>query len=482
MKIWMISPEVTPLVKVGGLADVVGALSVQLAKEGHDVRIVCPRYSRIQWQPDWIQGRDPLVVRVGDADEHAGVWQTTLPGGNVTVYLIEHWGYYGRGEVYADANGGYSDNDRRFTFFSRASIDLLYYLNWFPDVVHCHDWTSGLVPVYLNTTERYTQLGKCSSVYTIHNLEHQGIFGRWVLDYARLPQSLFRPDGLESLGACNLMKGALYHARKLTTVSPTYAREIQEPAEGCGLHHVLRFKAGDLVGILNGIDVEEWNPQKDPLIAAPYSANDFRGKDQCKSALQKEMGLTQDPSVPLFGVVSRLYAQKGLDLLLASSRRVLDTMNIQLVLLGAGDGELQAQFQQLARDYPGRVSVYIGFNNALAHQIEAGSDFFLMPSRFEPCGLNQMYSQRYGTLPIVRETGGLLDTVDQYVEGTGKGSGFRFQDATADALYDVIGWACSTYYDRPQEFFQMRRNAMAKDFSWRSSAAMYEQVYQWSMQ
>lgn len=476
----MIAPEVTPLIKVGGLADVVGALSVQLAKRGHDVRIVCPRYSRIQWDESWQQGNAPLLVRVGHQDEKAGVWQTKLPGSEVPVYLIEHWEYFGRPEVYADANGGYSDNDRRFTFFSRAAVDLLYYLNWFPDVIHCHDWTAGLVPAYLNTTERFSPLEKAGSVYTIHNLEHQGVFDRWLLNYARLPQSLFRSDGLEALGHCNLMKGGIYHAHKITTVSPTYAREIQEPELGCGLHHVLRFKAADLVGILNGIDVEEWNPEKDPLIPATFSAEDFTGKAICKAELQREFGLVVEPNIPLYGVVSRLYSQKGLDLLLDIGRWLLDTMRIQIVLLGAGDADLQRRFLELAQQYPDRVGVHIGFNNGLAHRIEAGSDFFLMPSRFEPCGLNQMYSQRYGTLPIVRETGGLIDTVDQYEEGKGKGTGFRFKDATAEALYYTIGWSCATYYDRHEEFLQLRRNAMTKDFSWGNSAAIYEQVYRWT--
>lgn len=476
----MITPEVTPLIKVGGLADVVGSLSAQLSKQGHDVRIVCPRYSRIQTDESWQQGNAPLPVRVGERDELAGVWQAKLPGTEVTVYLIEHWGYFGRAEVYAEPSGGYADNDRRFTFFARAAIDLLYYLNWFPDVIHCHDWTTALVPAYLNTTERYSPLENTGSVYTIHNLEHQGIFDRWLLDYARLPQSLFRSDGLEALGRCNLMKGGIYHSRKITTVSPTYAREIQEPEMGCGLNHVLRFKAADLVGILNGIDVEEWNPGNDPWIAAPFSAEDFKGKAICKEALQREFGLSVDPGIPVYGVVSRLYAQKGLDLLLDIGRWLLDSMRIQIVLLGAGDAGLQERFLELASQYPDRVGVYIGFNNRLAHQIEAGSDFFLMPSRFEPCGLNQMYSQRYGTLPIVRETGGLLDTVDQYEEGTGKGSGFRFREATSEALYYTIGWSCATYYDRHEEFLQLRRNAMGKDFSWSHSAQIYEKVYQWT--
>lgn len=480
LKVLFVTPEVDPFVKVGGLADMAGALPKELAALGHDVRIVCPAYSRVQVIGDWTPRAEPLGVDVGDAAQWARTWQTMLPGARVPVYLIEHEHYFGRPAVYGGAEGSYGDNDYRFIFFSRAALTLCQQLDWIPDVVHCHDWTTGLVPVFLNTTLRGTPLGRVASVFTIHNLEHQGYCAPRAVAFARLPWSEFRADSLESYGQVNLMKAGLYHSTKLTSVSPTYAEEIRTPAGGFGLDDVLRLRGADLVGILNGID-ESWNPATDPSLPARYTRDDLAGKARCKAALQERLRLTVDPRVPLLGIVSRLVWQKGLDLLAEALPHVLDRMHLQIAVLGSGDPGLEHAFRTAAAQYPGRVGVHLGFDAGLARLIQAGSDCFLMPSRSEPCGLTQMYAMRYGTPPIVRATGGLIDTVEPYIEGAGRGTGFRFEDATPLALYNTIGWACATYYDRPDEFRELQRQGMARDFSWRPSAERYVDVYRWAV-
>jgi len=334
--------------------------------------------------------------------------------------------------------------------------------------------------VYLNTTERNGPLGGTASVLTIHNLGHQGIFAPSLVGDAGLPAWVFRPDGLESVGMVNFLKGAIYHATKVTTVSPTYAREILTPEGGCGLHHALRVRSPDLIGVVNGIDTEEWNPASNASIPSPFDAGHLGAKAPNKEALQQAFGLEVDPGVPLLGVVSRLYAQKGLDLLLRAIERVIGERRVQLAILGTGEAWLEEAFRAAAHRHPGLVSIQTTFSDETAHLVYAGADFLVMPSRFEPCGLSQMYAMRYGTLPIVRETGGLADTVEQYIEGEGIGTGFRFRHATAEALFDTMGWACATYYDRPEELTKLRSNAMRKDFTWDRSAGVYEDIYGWA--
>ncbi|HEX2100518.1 MAG TPA: glycogen synthase GlgA [Candidatus Synoicihabitans sp.] len=480
LQVLFVSPEVEPFVKVGGLADMVGALPKELAALGHDVRIVCPAYGSVKVIGDWHARPEPLGVDVGVSAHWERTWETVLPGTHVPVYLLEHEEFFDRPEVYAGPWGSHVDNDLRFTFLSRGALTLCQQLGWIPDVIHCHDWTTGFVPVYLNTTLRDTALGNTATVFTIHNLEHQGYSDPRALSFARLPWSEFRPDSLESMGQVNLMKAGLYHATKLTTVSPTYSQEIKTAEGGYGLDQVLRYRAADLIGIVNGIDAS-WDPATDASLPARYHAADLSGKWRCKAALQEHLGLHVDPNVPIFGVVSRLATQKGLDLLAEALPHVLERMQVQVVLLGSGDPGLEHAFRSEARLYSGRLGVHLGFDPALARLIQAGSDFFVMPSRAEPCGLTQMYAMRYGTPPIVRATGGLVDTVEQFVEGTGRGTGFHFDDATAPALYNTIGWACATYYDRPDELLQLRRNGMARDFSWRPSALRYVDVYRWAV-
>lgn len=482
MKILMVSPEVAPFSKVGGLGDMVGSLAKALARLGHDVRVVTPLYGCVRPSLERRERLSALEVRLGGGHtEGARVWEEPLsPGDTARVYFLEHWGYFGRPEIYAGPWGAHADNSERFTFLSRAALDVCHALQWYPDVVHCHDWTTGFVPVYLNTVDRDTPLGKAASVMTVHNLQHQGIFGRETFGFSGLPWDTFRPDGIEALGNVNMLKGALYHATKITTVSPNYAREIQTGEYGCGLDDVLRFRAGDLVGVVNGIDTEVWNPYRDRSLPLRYHADELEGKNVCKEFLQSHFDLTSDATVPVFAAVARLYDQKGLDLLADIVPALVKDMRLQLVVLGAGDGALENRFRELAAFYPRRVGVHIGYDEALSHLVEAGADFFLMPSRFEPCGLNQMYSMAYGTPPIVRATGGLVDTVEQYQEGQGKGTGFLFEEPSAAALYYTIGWANSTYYDRKDDYVALRKNGMRKDFSWANSARTYEKVYGWA--
>jgi starch synthase len=482
LKVLFVTPEVEPFVKVGGLADMVGALPKELAALGHDVRIVCPAYGSLRVQGEWSPRPDPLGVEVGEFTRWARTWETTLPGSTVPVYFLEHDAFFARPEVYTGPWGAHGDNDQRFIFLCRGALTLCQQMEWIPDVAHCHDWTTGFVPVMLNTTLRGTPLGRTASVYTIHNLEYQGYADRNAVAFARIPWSEFRADSLESVGAVNMTKAGLYHATKLTTVSPTYAEEIRSPDGGCGLAEVLTFRGADLVGILNGIDTVSWDPARDRHLPARYSATDLSGKAVCKAALQARLDLQVDSHVLLIGIVSRLASQKGLDLLADVLPRALDHMHVQFAVLGSGDAGLEQVFRRLAALYPGRVGVHIGFDGGLARLIQAGSDVFAMPSRAEPCGLTQMYAMRYGTPPLVRATGGLIDTVEQYVQGADQGTGFRFNDATDQALYDTIGWACATYYDRPAEFKAMRLRGMAKDFSWRASAERYVNLYRWAVE
>jgi starch synthase len=480
-KILMVAPETAPFIKVGGLADVVGALAKALDASGHDVRIVMPKYAGLRHIENATLDSRPLVVKLGGHEAYCRIWNCKLPRSEVQCYLLEHNEYFDAPTVYVGPSGSQDDNAQRFTFLSRAAIDLCYHLDWIPDVLHCHDWTTGLTPIYLNTTEVDKPMGRVASLMTLHNMESQGWFHRQLVHFAGLPQSVYRADCLESMGETNMLKGGIYHATKVTTVSPTYAREIQKPEGGAGLHHVLQYRSADLVGVINGIDEDEWNPKTDELLPSRFHARSLKGKAICKADLQKYYGLEVRMELPLFVVVSRLVKQKGLDLLAAISDRLMADMQIQIAVLGTGDPGLEYEFNALKKRYPGRFGAHLYFNNELAHRTIAGADFLLMPSLFEPCGLSQMYAMAYGTLPIVRATGGLVDTVEQYIQGQGAGTGFLFDYPTSDALYYTIGWACSTYYDRPKEFAKLQQNGMKRDFSWNLSAVVYEDVYTWAI-
>jgi starch synthase len=475
LKVLFVTSECAPFAKTGGLADVGGALPKALRARGVDARVAMPLYRGIPWDDlDVLEGA--LSVPVGRGAAHGRVRLGRLPGSDVPVYFLEHHHYYDREYLYGSATEAYPDNLERFTFLSRGALQLCKALSWYPDIVHANDWQTALVPVYVNTVEWAQPLHAAASLYTIHNLAYQGVTDRGALLLTGLGPEHDNSNEFEHFGTLNLTKAALAHSTLVTTVSPTYAREIQTPAHGYGLDGVLRGRAGDLFGIVNGIDPEEWNPATDPHLPARFDISDLRGKAVCKAELQKEAGLPVRPEVPLLGLVARLVAQKGIDVLAHALDRILD-LDLQLVLLGTGDPEAESFFAETADDRGDRFCAWLQFHNSRAHRIEAGCDFFLMPSRFEPCGLNQLYSLAYGTLPIVRATGGLADTVRGYSEATGGGTGFSFHDLTPGALYDTVGWAVSTWYDRPRHIEQMRREAMAEDFSWQHAAAEYEKLY-----
>jgi starch synthase len=409
-------------------------------------------------------------------DRRGGVRMGRLPKSEVPIYFLEHHHYFDRPYTYGPPDHAYPDNLERFTFLSRGSLELCKALGFFPDVVHANDWQTALVPVYVNTVEWSKPLHAAASIYTIHNLAHQGVFDAGALFITGLGSQHFHSREFEHFGTMNLTKAALFHSTLLSTVSPTYAREIQTSEHGFGLDGVLAEKRHDLFGVLNGIDVHEWNPETDPFIAAHFGVGDLAGKVECKRALQREAGFPLRDDVPIIGLVGRLTPQKGLDVFAQVLRGLLE-LDLQIVLLGSGSSDAERYFSYVAGLRPDRFRAFIGFDNRRAHHIEAGSDFFLMPSRFEPCGLNQLYSLKYGTLPIVRATGGLNDTVVQYDESTGTGTGFRFNDLTPGALYDAVGWALSTWYHRKAHVESMREQAMLQDFSWDRSAEAYERLY-----
>jgi starch synthase len=481
--ILFVASECAPLVHVGGLGDVASALPTALRREGHDARVVLPRYGMIS-TAGMKRHAGPLGVPLGSSEAWCAVWETTLPGTDVPVYLLDHLGLFGRAYVYAGP-GGVSppDNLARFAFLSRGALQLCKHLGWFPEILHAHDWPTALSPVFMNGFEPRAAGGpfaRTASVLTIHNLAHQGVFRAADFGMTGLWPDFLRDDGLLHKGSLNLLKGGLYHATMLTTVSPRYAEEIRTPEGGNGLDGVLRFRGADLVGILNGIDDRQWDPSTDRAVAQPFSADDLSGKAVCKRALQKEMRLAQRSDVPLIGVVTRLTTQKGSDVVAEALDGIL-ALDTQVVMLGAGDPELEEFFRVRSLLGGDRFRMTIGYNEALSHRIEAGADLFLMPSRFEPCGLNQMYSQRYGTLPIVRATGGLDDTVDQCNEATGEGTGFKLWSLSVDSLIDTVNWAVHVYRDNPKLFCMMQRRAMAKQFGWQKAARHYGDVYGWAL-
>ena len=475
MKVLFVASEVAPFRKTGGLADVAGALPKALRKRGIDVRVVMPLYASIRWSElEPLDG--PLNVPMYFGSARAAVRLGRLPGSDVPIYFLEYNRFFDRPYLYGPPGQAYPDNLERFVFLSRGAIELCKALGFIPDVIHANDWQSALVPIYVNTVEWGQPIHGAATLFTIHNLAYQGTFDSGAMFITGLGREHFHPGELEHFGDLNLMKGAVAHSTMLSTVSPTYSREIQTQEYGFGLDGVLAARRADLRGILNGIDFDEWNPTADHHLASRFDAEHLEGKAVCKTALQTEVGLPVRPDRPIFGVIGRLTSQKGFDVLAHALEKLL-TWDLQVVMLGSGDPEAERFFAALAYQRGDKFRAYIGFDEGLAHRIEAGSDFFLMPSRFEPCGLNQMYSLRYGTLPVVRATGGLVDTVRSYDEVDGGGTGFVFRDLTPSGLTNTIGWALSTYYERPSHIERMRRTAMAEDFSWQRAAAEYEMLY-----
>lgn len=483
LKIAMIASECVPFAKTGGLADVVGALPAALQALGHDVIVIMPRYYSVDYQKYHLRPfLSPLGVWMGNEQEWCATHIANKSDG-VSVYFIESEKYFGRDGLYHDAEfNDFGDNPRRFAFLTRAALQLCKDMGFAPDIVHVHDWQTALASAYLKVWHWNDPiLGRAASALTIHNIGYQGVYGAEHYDYIGLRWDNFTPEKLEDHGRINFLKGGIYYADMVNTVSPTYAEETRTPEYAYGMAPYLNDKGADYVGILNGVDYSEWNPAVDRLIPAQYSAYDLTGKATCKAALQQRFGLEVEPRIPIVGVVSRFADQKGLDILAAAIEPIVKSMAVQFVILGSGDKTLEAYYRELAVRYLGKIGSHIGYNNEMAHWIEAGSDFFIMPSRYEPCGLNQIYSLKYGTLPIVRATGGLNDTVEQYQEKTGAGTGFKFNYLSPRAIQDVVGWAVSTYYDRPKHIQKMIQAAMGKDFSWEQSARDYEALYQRAM-
>ncbi|MDR1904215.1 MAG: glycogen synthase [Treponema sp.] len=486
MKILMASSESLPFVKTGGLADMVSSLSIALAKKGHEVRIVIPRYYSVN-RDGLRQLEGALGVPMGGIEEWCAVYKDILPGSPetnpVVVYFIDHERFFGRDGIYGvPSEPDFLDNPLRFAFFSKSVFQLCRKICWFPNILHAHDWPTAMVPVFLKYSERYSkEFAETASILTIHNLGYQGIYNKDNFNYTGLPWNVFYEAGFEDWSMMNLLKAGLYSADKLNTVSPTYAEETKTQAQGFRLDGVLRSREADYIGILNGVDTDIWNPVHDEFLPARYSVKDMDGKLKAKEVLQREFNLPQNPNIPIIGMVSRLTGQKGVGELFGpsygSAYSICTAMDIQFVLVGSGEAWCENELRSLESRLS-NLKARIGYSEYLSHLVEAGSDFFLMPSRYEPSGLNQMYSQLYGTLPIVRNTGGLADTVENYDENTGEGTGFMFDDLTPSAIFNTVGWAIWAYYNRRPQIEAMRLAGMKKDFSWQKSALEYIKLYE----
>ena len=471
----MVSSEANPWAKSGGLADVLEALPAALSELGHPVAVVIPRYMAARTAPAR-RIIDSVPIALGPSIYDVAIWQL-LPSAmtsNVSMFFIDEPVLFDRPNLYGDHTGDFPDNHIRFAILSRAALEIARRV--FPtDIFHCHDWQSALVPVYLKD-DRVTDptFAGARSVLTVHNLGYQGIFGPQALDAIGLPKTIFHPGAIEFWGRVNFLKAGIVFADALTTVSRKYAEEIQTPEYGEGLEGVIASRSTALTGILNGIDYDRWNPSKDHLIAAPYSPANLSGKIQCKRALVQAMGLPETAlDRPLIGIVSRFATQKGFELLAEAAPDIF-AQDVYLAALGNGEPRIESIFHDLEARFPGRVAVRIGYDEALAHGIEAGADIFLMPSRYEPCGLNQIYSLRYGTVPVVRATGGLDDTITSTPPA--RATGFKFVAYNGKALREAVEEACRLWEDR-KAWTAMMLRGMDKDFSWAASAAEYSRLY-----
>jgi starch synthase len=481
LSILMVAAEAHPLAKVGGLADVLGALPKALVGLGHDVRIALPHYKSIKsvkTRTEKVPGVDRVEITLGGVTRVFGVRKTRLPGAPVGVILLANDDLFGRDGIYTDPATGkdFPDNAERFVFFSRAALAAVEAMGWQPDVIHCHDYQTGFVPAWLKTADWPAgSLKGAGTVYTIHNLAYQGVYPGEVGRAAGFGEELLRPMGaLEFYGNVNMMKAGIVFADTVTTVSPTYAKEIQTTEFGYGLEGVLRSRAADVRGILNGADYGVWDPAVDKLIPSKYSRDSMAGKAVCRRHLVERSGLKAEAGMPLVGMVSRMVDQKGFDIVMEAMDAIMG-LGVNLVVLGTGEKRYQDSLSSYAKRFRGRISVNVGFDEELAHMIEAGCDMFLMPSKYEPCGLNQLYSMRYGTIPIVRRTGGLADSVWDY-DGTERSTGFAFEDYSARALVGAVERAAKTFASRDL-WQRLVDQAMAQDFSWERSARTYQETY-----
>jgi starch synthase len=473
-KILFVTSEVHPLIKTGGLADISGSLPKALAGLGIDVRLIMPNYQAIKTTEEIYY---KSTVRVNNTDAH--ILETRLPGTQVVVWLVDCPEFFDfPGNPYVDEQGNaWANRAERFALFCRIAVEVAMnrgYLDWTPDIIHCNDWQSGLVPALLSL-----EASRPATVFTIHNMAYQGLFPKATGASLNLPRQLWNPDGIEFNGSLSFIKGGLAYADRITTVSQTYAEEIQTAAFGYGLEGLLSYRKDDLIGIINGIDADQWNPETDPNISKRYDISTLNKKQFNKAALQNKYSLPVDNNIPVFAIISRLVEQKGIDLVLGCLPEML-TLPLQFVLHGEGDKRFEQQLSTFAQMHPDKIAITLGYDETLAHQLEAGADILLMPSRFEPCGLNQLYSQRYGTVPIVRKTGGLADTVvDALPETLGNktATGFVFNDATSGSLMETIKRALIVY-SQPETWKQLQANGMQKDYSWNKSAKEYMALYE----
>jgi starch synthase len=493
LRILVAASEVVGFAKTGGLADVAGSLPRALAERGHEVAIVMPYYRGVRLGKHFVERAEHVIpVPVGNRNLACRLFRSQLPDSNVKIFFIDEPEYFdrddattGKGLYQQNMPGGYKadypDNAERFVFFSRAVLEAMHEMNFVPDIIHANDWQTGLVPVFLHEVfKQRPEYENTRSIYTIHNIAYQGMFGADVMRLTRLPGYLFNHNQLEFHGHFNFLKAGVVYGDAINTVSPTYAREIQTPEYGCGMEGLLQVFRSKLSGIMNGVDYGTWNPAIDPHLPKNYDSKSvFEVKPKIKAELQRRYNLPLEPDKPLLGLVARLVGQKGIDLVLSAAPGFLD-LGCQMVFLGEGDPEFHNELQQFRDKHPNQVGTYLGYHETLAHLVEGGSDLFLMPSRYEPSGLNQLYSMKYGTPPVVRSTGGLADsvvgaTVDTLAKGTA--TGFSFDAYTPDALYQTVKWAVALYRDQPKQFQQVVLTAMKQDWSWNRSAAEYEALY-----
>lgn len=474
-RILFAASEAVPFIKTGGLADVTGSLPQYFDKEEYEVRIILPKYLCIEEEMrKKMRFLCHFYVNLGWRKQYAGIFETKYQG--ITYYFVDNEYYFAGEHPYHNLH----EDVEKFAYFSKAVLEALPYIDYCPDIIHCHDWQTGLIPVFLHTLygdENY--YAGIKTVFSIHNMKFQG---RWhlqaVMDVTGLPEQIFVPDKLESYGEANYLKGGVIYADAVTTVSPTYAFEITTQQGGEGLDGLMRQESDKLYGILNGIDTEVYNPQTDPYIRAQFSEKDvIRQKAKNKSALQEEMGLEQNPEAMLIGIVSRMTSQKGFDLIAYVMDELMEQENVQFVVLGTGEEQYENMFRYFGEKYPKRLKANIGYSEDVAHRIYASCDTFLMPSLFEPCGLSQMMSMRYGTIPIVRETGGLKDTVTPYNEYERTGNGFSFANYNAHEMLHVIRYALEIFEKRRTEWEGLIKRAMAEDNSWENSAKCYQELY-----
>ena len=475
MNILFAVSEAAPFAKTGGLADVAGALPTALAERGHKVHLFLPLYREIKERQPKLTETASITIPMGTKKVVGSIVSLPSQHPNLSISLVRQDDFFDRPFLYGPAGKEYPDNGIRFIFFCRAVLEAVTALDLKIDIYHSHDWQTALIPVYLKTLYKDLPRYQGSSLFTIHNLGYQGIQDKELMPMTGLDWKEFTFERLEFFDRLNFLKGGLVYADALSTVSQAYSREIEQPEFGFGLESVLQLRRNDLYGILNGVDYKEWNPADDPLISNHFKLGKMAGKKLCKKKLALAFNLPHEARLPLIGMVSRLVPQKGFDLILPLLKKAVE-FAAQFIFLGTGDPEIEDGLESLARQYPSQVAFIQGYDNRLAHLIEAGSDIFLMPSHYEPCGLNQMYSLRYGTVPLVRAVGGLDDSITSFNLENGSGNGFKFNAYTTTALEQTLKEALQLY-QKPRLWRKLRQNGMRNDFSWSQSAIKYEELY-----